>query len=150
MKQLKIVFPALLLLCTFCNNDEGPTADEILADLTSGPWVQSEYWVDPDHDGVFEDGARPCEKDDHWDFKADGLFELRENGDPCDPTTGLITFYGIWTLPSTESRILHIELANGFVMDDYNIVAINDTLLEIHYIDPGHPTIIDQKFVLRR
>ncbi len=68
MKNIKYFLPIFILFCSFCEKN-APSQVELT--LTHGPWVQSEYLEDWDHDTVFDDAARPCEKDDTWDFQLD-------------------------------------------------------------------------------
>lgn len=147
MKNIKYFLPIFVIFCSFCEKN---TPSQVAVSLTNGAWIQSEYLEDWDKDGVFDDAARPCEKDDTWNFQTDMKFELKENGDPCDVDTGLLVFYGNWEFQENET-ILRVVLAHGFNVDDYQIESLSDTLLVLNWINPDNPEgPVEEKFILRR
>ena len=147
MKQLKFFLPILLLLSSFCNNEEEVL---VVENLTSGKWTLLSDFLDESGDGIFTEQLDDCNLDDTWDFKTDGKYYNADESILCEPDLGPLDGWGTWKLNENETE-LTMTTGGDIVIDEltFKIIAITSTSLEIHSISPNNgPT--REKIILKR
>ena len=147
MKQLKFFLPLLILLSSFCNNEENPNVTE---ELTSGKWILVSDLLDASNTGVFEEQLDDCNLDDTWDFKEEGKYYNSEETILCSPDQGAIDGWGTWNLSEDETE-LTMTTGGDVVIDElkFKIITITSTKLVVHAISPNNgPTW--EKITLKR
>ena len=148
MKNIKFLLPMLLILCAFCKKDSPSQVEQVLID---GVWLHMAYQIDDNNDGVFEDAAFPCQIADGWKFLSDHKFEIRDEVEYCDTDVDTLAIIpGTWALQDHET-VIHVEIGEDFLVSDFKIHSINDTLLELRlYNDPITQAPPEERFVFRR
>ncbi|MFN0033630.1 MAG: hypothetical protein ACKVUS_01100 [Saprospiraceae bacterium] len=145
---MKPFLPILLVLCAFCKKDSPSQVGQILID---GTWSHTEYLVDNDGDGVFEEASLPCQIGDGWKFSAGNKFELRDETEYCDTDVDSVAVIaGTWELRENDTE-LYVEVDPDFLFFNFQVHSINDTLLELRLFNtPASQAPLEERFVLRR
>lgn len=148
MKNLKPLLPILLALCAFCKKDSPSQVEQILID---GTWSHTEYLIDNDGDGVFEEASLPCQIGDGWKFATGNKFELRDETEYCDTDVDSVAIIaGTWELRENDTE-LYVEVDPDFLFFNFQVHSINDTLLELRLFNtPASQAPPEERFVLRR
>ncbi len=109
------------------DNDDSLTNTEI---IISHDWHISGATVDPaiSFEGIPETNLFPflqdCNKDDEWEFKADGSFKESRN-EPCG---GQADHYsGVWSFYEDESKII----IYGDEVSEYDLISLDEDKLVV-------------------
>lgn len=97
--------------------------------LVEGDWIHTAYQIDTDDNGSFEEAALPCQLGDVWRFTADNKFQWRDEVEYCDLDVDSVAIIpGTWELRNNDTE-LHVEIASGILVFDFQIFAINSSKL---------------------
>jgi hypothetical protein len=145
---MNLLLPLLLVLSAFCKKETPQQVEQI---LIAGTWIQYEYLTDDNADGIFTDASLPCQLYDGWKFSADHTFELRDEIEYCDTDVDSVSVIsGIWELRNNDTE-LYVEIDPDFLVFNFQIHTINDSLLELRQFNPpASQAPLEERLVLRR
>ena len=127
-KAIAIIVLSVIAINYSCKKSNVSTTDTS-ALLQNKNWKITALTMNPGYfgitdvlNGLFFD----CEKDDIYEFNANGNFVLDNGSTKCAPTDPQ-TQTGSWNYNSS-SKNLHFEIINAGIMHDINISTINETV----------------------
>lgn len=116
---------ALFILFSACSKDDNKTAPTSKSALIARNWKQTDLLAGQAGSAevsVFNTFFEACNKDDIWQFKADGTYTVVEGPTKCSPTDPDVVTTGTWQLTDNENKI---------IIDDANEPAETLTIKEL-------------------
>jgi hypothetical protein len=86
----------------------------------NGPWVDLSF------------GYSPCEQDNYFIYRTNGLWELNEGAAKCNAGDPQVMDYGAWSFFAGESQLLLTDV-NGATVVLFNIEQLTETELVVFY-----------------
>jgi Lipocalin-like domain len=125
-----ILTVSLLLIVSSCSKNDEPAATK--AQMIARNWKQTDLLASQAGTpavSIFDTFFEPCNKDDIWQFKADGTYTVVEGASKCDSADPDTVSTGTWQLTDNDTKII-IDDA-GEPAQTLNIVELTNTSFKL-------------------
>jgi hypothetical protein len=125
-----ILTVSLLLIVSSCSKNDEPSATK--AQMIARNWKQTDLLASQAGTpavSIFDTFFEPCNKDDIWQFKADGTYIVVEGASKCDAADPDTVSTGTWQLTDNDTKII-IDDA-GEPAQTLNIVELTNTSFKL-------------------
>lgn len=99
----------LFILFASCSKDDSKSTPASKSVLIARNWKQTDLLAaqaGTPEVSVFNTFFEPCNKDDIWQFKADGTYTVVEGATKCSPADPNVITTGTWQLTDNENKII--------------------------------------------
>jgi len=100
-----MAFSMLLTSCSKDDEEQQLTKTQMLV----RKWKQSDLLISQNgasYTSIFNFFFEECEKDNIWEFKADGSFVVTEGNTKCDPADPDVFGTGTWAFAENETKLV--------------------------------------------
>lgn len=137
---------ALYIIVSSCSKDDEPSASK--SQMIARNWRQTDLLASQAGTpavSVFDTFFEPCNKDDIWQFKADGTYTVVEGATKCNAGDPDTVTTGIWQLTDNDTKII-IDDA-GEPAQTLNIIELTNTTFKLSGTETISGTVVTATIV---
>jgi hypothetical protein len=121
---------SLIVIVSSCSKNDEPSASK--AQMIARNWKQTDLLASQAGTpavSVFDTFFESCNKDDIWQFKSDGTYNVVEGASKCDAADPETVTTGTWQLTDNDTKIIIDDASEP--AQTLNIIELNNTSFKL-------------------